>query len=254
MSGIVYFVGSGPGDPGYLTIKALKLLRSSDLVIYDSLVTREIIRKIPNSVHRVAVRMSPHSKGMKMKELTELMVRHALGGKIIVRLKSGDPLLFGRTWEEIEPLEEAGIKYEIVPGVSSAFASAALSKTPLTDRRFSSSVAIVTGHEANNKLSTSVNWGLLAHSVDTLIILMGASTIADYSEKLIEAGVDGSATVTLIFNASREDQKMIRTTLARVSGGLAMNFGDLCTVIINLRSESTNDHEKVLDLMPQQAA
>ncbi len=251
MSGKVYFVGSGPGDPDYLTLKALKLLRSSDLVIYDGLVTKSVIRKIPNSVHRLAIRKDPHAKGIAMEEFTKLMVKNAMAGKTVVRLKSGDPLIFGRTWEEIDALENAGISYEIVPGVSSAFASAAISRTPLTDRRFSSSIAIVTGHEADAKSASSVDWTQLARSVDTLIVLMGASTISSYSEKLMEAGADGNAPVTVVYNASRENQKVIRTTLSGASGGIPLYLGDLCTVIINLRNLSEERYDGMIRLIPE---
>lgn len=235
MKGKVYFVGAGPGDPGLLTLKSVELMKKADVVIYDSLVTDEILRLIPSTVRKIPVRKSPRAKGLSLKEMGSLMIAFASSGEVVVRLKSGDPLIFGRTWEEIEFLESEGIEYEIVPGITSALSSAAFAGTPLTDRRFSSSFAVVTGHEANNKTSESVNWRNLSKGVDTLVVLMGASTLKDYCQKLQEAGVDDSASVTIVANASRSNQKILRTSLGEVLRGLSEDYGDLCTVIINLR-------------------
>lgn len=236
MKGKVYFVGAGPGDPGLLTVKSLELLNNADVVIYDSLVTREITNLIPPRASRIAVRKSPRAKGLTLQEMGNLMVAYAKSGETVIRLKSGDPLIFGRTWEEIEYLEREKIDYEIVPGITSALSSAAFAGIPLTDRRFSSSFAVVTGHEASGKTTESVDWGNLAKSVDTLVVLMGASTIRDYCSKLLEAGALASASVTVVSNASRPDQEILRTTLGEVAGGSAEECGDLCTVIISMKS------------------
>lgn len=235
MKGKVYFVGAGPGDPGLLTLKSVELMKRADVVMYDSLVTNEILRMIPPNVRKVAVRRSPRAKGLNVKEMGSLMIAFAASGEVVVRLKSGDPLIFGRTWEEIEFLEREGIEYEIVPGITSALSSAAFAGIPLTDRRFSSSFAVVTGHEASDKANSSVNWGNLAKGVDTLVVLMGASTLGDYCRKLHDAGIDDSASVTIVANASRSDQKITRTSIGQVLQGLSEDYGDLCTVIINLR-------------------
>lgn len=235
MSGKVYFVGAGPGDPGLLTVRSVELLKSADVVIHDSLVTREIIQKIPAEVRRIAVRRSPRARGLTLEEMSSLMIAYAKSGETVVRLKSGDPLIFGRTWEEIEPLEREGIEYEIVPGITSALASAAFARIPLTDRRFSSSFAIVTGHEAKTKITRSVDWGALAKSVDTLVVLMGVSTMSTYCGKLLDAGAEPSAAVTVVSNASRSDQKIFRTTLGEMADGVPEEYGDLCTVIISLK-------------------
>lgn len=235
MQGKVYFVGAGPGDPGLLTVKSLELMRNADTVIYDSLVTPEILRLIPSSVRRIAVRKSPRARGFDLKEMCSLMIAFAASGEIVVRLKSGDPMIFGRTWEEIDFLKSAGIGYEIVPGITSALSSAAFAEVPLTDRRFSSSFAIVTGHEATSKRYCSVDWDSLSRGVDTLVVLMGVSTIANYCGRLHDAGVEGDAAVTVVANASRADQKILRTTIGEIVKGLPDEYGDLCTVIISMR-------------------
>lgn len=238
MTGIVYFVGAGPGDPGLLTVRALNLISTADTVIYDALVTREITDMIPEGVKRIPVRKSPRSRGLGIDGIGKLIVSLAGEGKSVVRLKSGDPLIFGRLWEETEFLDSAGIPYEIVPGISSALSAAALAGIPLTDRRFSSSVAIVTGHEARDKESQAVDWAGLAESVDTVVVLMGATNIMDYCRKLIEAGADSDVRLTAVCNVSRPDQKVIRATLGDGARGELVSVGSLCTVIISLRERA----------------
>lgn len=239
MKGRVYFVGAGPGDPELLTVKALELMKRADVVIYDSLVTKEIVQFIPESVRKIGIRKSPRAKGLSLQEMCSLMIAYTNSGETVVRLKSGDPLIFGRTWEEIEYLKNAGIEYEIVPGITSALSSAALAGVPLTDRRFSSSFAVVTGHEAKGKSTGSIDWNTLAKSVDTLVVLMGVSTVKEYSRKLLDAGVEPSAVVTVVSNASRIDQKIFRTTLEEVKEGIPEEYGDLCTVIISMKNLAT---------------
>lgn len=233
MAGKVYFVGAGPGDPGLLTIKSLELMRSADVIIYDSLVTTDILREIPDNVRKIAVRKTPRAHGLGLQEMCSLMIAFAKSGEKVIRLKSGDPLIFGRTWEEIEFLRSEGVTYEIVPGITSALSSAAFAEIPLTDRRFSSSFAIVTGHEANAKKSHSVNWEGLAKSVDTIVVLMGVSTISDYCSRLHDSGVEDEAAVTVIANASRQGQKILRSTIGEIRKGIPDGYGDLCTVIIS---------------------
>lgn len=239
MKGKVYFVGSGPGDPDLLTVRAQDLLTTSEVVVYDALVTDEIVKRIgPNAV-RIPVRKSPRGRGMSIDEIGNTLVDWAHKRKSVVRLKSGDPLIFGRLWEETEYLDSAGIPYEIVPGITSALSSAAFARIPLTDRRYSSSVAIVTGHEARDKKSPSVNWADLARTVDTIIVMMGATNIAEYSKKLLDSGVDGSVLLTIVCNASRNDQKILETTLVDAAYGDFTLHEDLCTVIISLGSSPT---------------
>jgi uroporphyrin-III C-methyltransferase len=245
--GKVFLVGSGPGDPDLLTVKALKLLNSADVVIYDSLVTQAILNLIPERAIRIPIRGTPRAHGLKMQEVADLMIKHAQRGDLVVRLKSGDPLIFGRLWEETAFLDEKNVPYDIVPGISSALYSATVSRTPLTDRRFSSSFAVVTGHEATENSTHRVNWEKLAGAVDTLVVLMGATTIKSYAGKLIEAGANPEATTRIVFNASRDNQKVIETTLEEASNGISTKYGDLCVVIISLTSGLENMETKSIE-------
>lgn len=231
--GMVYFVGAGPGDPDLLTLKALELIRECDVVIYDNLVSEDIIDLIPDSAEKIAVRSKPREKGLGVTEIGRIAARRAQGGKMVVRLKSGDPMVFSRIGEEIDVLEESGIDYDIIPGISSAFFSAAASRTMLTDRRYSSSFAVVTGHEAKGKAHSSVDWTQLAHGVDVLVVLMGASNFTNYCRQLKRAGLDGGCSVKLVGNASRCNQAVTSISLDEACSGNVESPSDLCTVIIS---------------------
>src|SRR5581483_2819887 len=167
MKGKVYLVGAGPGDPELLTMKAVRLLRSAEAVLYDDLVAPEILNLIPASaqVHNVGKRCG--TKKIKQEEINFLMIALADSGLNVVRLKSGDPLVFGRAGEEMESLRRAGISYEIVPGVTSAFGAAASTNIPLTHRHVSSAVVLLTAHQAAG--SEAANWSKLAGSGSTLV-------------------------------------------------------------------------------------
>lgn len=231
--GKVYFVGAGPGAPDLLTVRALNLLRGADTVVYDSLVTDEVMALVPDQVEKIAVRSKPRDKGLEAAEIGNIAARKALDGNTVVRLKSGDPLVFSRIGEEIDCLTGMEVEFEIVPGISSAFFSAAVSRTMLTDRRYASSLAIVTGHEARGKTRPRVDWEMLARAVDVLIVLMGASNLTDYCRQLRNAGMDGRCAVTLVGNASRGDQAITSITLDEACGGGAKIPSDLSTVLIS---------------------
>ncbi len=239
VTGKVYFVGAGPGDRELLTLRALRLLVSCDTVIYDSLITDDIMAIVPERVEKIAIRPSPREKGMSVDEIGSVAGQKALQGRTVVRLKSGDPLVFSRIGEEMDCLNELGVEYEIVPGISSVFYSAAASGTMLTDRRFSSSFAVVTAHEAKKKQHSSVDWEMLARSVDVIVVLMGASNMPDYCRKLRDAGVDGRCAVSLVGNASRKDQVVSTITLDEACDGQAQVPSDLCTVIISRNKIAT---------------
>ena len=151
MTGKVYLVGAGPGDPELLTLKALKLLKSADVVLHDDLISAEILAFIPSSTEVQNVGKRFGQKRISQAEIHALMVQNALLGLQVVRLKSGDPLIFGRAGEEMEALRKAGIEFEIVPGVTSAFGAAANAQIPLTHRQVSSAVVLVTGHHAGSR-------------------------------------------------------------------------------------------------------
>ncbi len=235
--GKVIFIGTGPGDPCLLTIKALHLIEDARIAVYDSLVSDEILSVLPVTAERIPVRTDVHERGMTPAEIGNVMVSRASSGQDVLRLKSGDPMIFARTGEEMEVLEKNGIDYEIVPGITSAIAAADLSKTVITDRRFSSSVAIVTGHETERKSEKRVDWVKIADSMDTVIVLMGISTLPSYLSDLIRGGMKPEARVTLVFDVSRKTQRIIRGTAEKVINEMPASCGDLCTVIINKNLE-----------------
>jgi len=187
MKGKVYLVGAGPGDPELLTLKALRLLRTAEAVLHDDLVAPEILNLIPPTaqVHNVGKRCG--KKKILQGEINYLMVALAESGVNVVRLKSGDPLIFGRAGEEIDTLRQANVAYEIVPGVTSALGAAAVAQIPLTHRRSSSAVMFITAHQAAR--SDAANWSKLAGSGATLVIYMPGQNYSEIAAKLTAAGL-----------------------------------------------------------------
>src|SRR5947209_16918395 len=187
MKGKVYLVGAGPGDPELLTVKAVRLLQSAEAVLYDDLVAPEILNLIPRTaqLHNVGKRCG--TKKIKQEEINFLMIALADSGLNVIRLKSGDPLIFGRAGEEIESLRKAGIEYEIVPGVTAALGAAATVQIPLTHRRESSALVLLTGHRAGN--SQEDDWSKLVSSSATVVIYMPGHRHGDIASRLRRAGV-----------------------------------------------------------------
>jgi uroporphyrin-III C-methyltransferase len=211
MKGKVYLVGAGPGDPDLLTLKALRLLKTADAVLYDDLVAPEILNLIPSSAQRHVVGKRAGAKRIQQEEINFLMIALADTGLQVVRLKSGDPLIFGRAGEEIEALRTAGIPYEIVPGVTSALGAAAATQIPLTHRHFSSAVIFLTGHHAAE--SNGVEWSKLVASGSTLVIYMPGQNYPELSAKLKAAGLAGETPCAIISRASTLHQQGHRTTI-----------------------------------------
>jgi uroporphyrin-III C-methyltransferase len=195
--GKVFLVGAGPGDQKLLTIKAFELLKEADVVIYDRLVSESILKLVPKSAEKIYVGKSSKKHALTQEKITELLIKKALEGKKVVRLKGGDPFLFGRGGEEAEALAEQRIDFEVVPGVTSAIAAPAYAGIPLTHRDYASSVAIVTGHRAEN-VERSVNWTDIAGSVDTIVILMGVGELESIANQLVEGGLNPDTSVALI--------------------------------------------------------
>lgn len=215
MKGKVYLVGAGPGDPELLTLKALRVLRTADAVLHDDLVSPEILRLIPAKaqVHNVGKRCG--KKNIVQEEINFLMVALADSGLNVVRLKSGDPLIFGRAGEEIEALRRADIPYEIVPGVTSALGAAAAAGIPLTHRRTSSALVFLTAHQAGG--GEAVNWSKLAGSGATLVIYMPGRKYFEVAAKLRAAGLVGSTPCAIISRATTTQQRTHHTTIAELS-------------------------------------
>src|SRR6266404_2767085 len=186
MNGKVYLVGAGPGDPELLTVKALRLLRKADVVLHDELVTPEILKLISLAAEVQNVGKRCGSKTIRQEEINFLMVTRAAAGLQVVRLKSGDPLIFGRAGEEIEALRRSNIEYEIVPGVTSAFGAAAAAGIPLTHRQASSTLVLTAGHRAST--NDDADWSLFAATRSTLVVYMPGSNYGEISSRLKAAG------------------------------------------------------------------
>jgi uroporphyrin-III C-methyltransferase len=215
MKGKVYLVGAGPGDPELLTMKALRLLQTADAVLHDDLVAPEILRLIPSTaqVHNVGKRCG--KKKILQGEINYLMIALASSGHRVVRLKSGDPLIFGRAGEELESLRGAGIQCEIVPGVTSAFGAAAAAQIPLTHRRASSALVLITAHQAAD--SEGSNWSKLAGSGATLVIYMPGQNYSEVAAKLKSAGLSSETPCAIVSRATTSQQRTYRTTVAELA-------------------------------------
>ena len=223
MTGKVYLVGAGPGDPDLITLKAIELIKKADVVLYDRLVSKKILAMIPKRCKSIYVGRAVGDDTTHQDSTNELMVKYAKLKKTVVRLKGGDPIIFGRGGEEAEFLKSFKIKYEIIPGITSGIGSATYAGIPLTHRQFSSSVVFVTGHEDPEKKTEVVKWKKLAKSVDTIVIMMGLSRIEEISKKLIDGGMDKTTPVAVIQNGTTPKQKMIKGTISNISNKIKRN-------------------------------
>lgn len=206
--GKVYLVGAGPGDPKLLTVRAMELLSEADIVIYDRLVGESILKFAPRTARKIYVGKRSGKHEVPQDKINELLVTAAHEGKVIVRLKGGDPFLFGRGGEEAEALLEKKVSFEVVPGVTSAIAAPMYAGIPLTHRDFASSVAIVTGHRAGDS-GKPIKWDKLASAVDTIVILMGIESLEAIVAKFVEGGIDPNKPVAIIQQGTTRTQKTI---------------------------------------------
>lgn len=205
--GKVYLVGAGPGDPGLMTIKGKDLLACADVVIYDALVSPEVLNMINPAAEQINAgkRMGRHS--LLQEATTELLIEKAANHDTVVRLKGGDPFIFGRGGEEMAELVAAGISVEVVPGITSGIAAAAYAGIPLTHRLYSSSVTFVTGHESAGKYKPQVNWRAIAHGSETIVIYMGIHNLPYIVEQLTVAGLSLDTPMALIRWGTRPEQE-----------------------------------------------
>ena len=216
MKGKVYLVGAGPGDPELLTLKALRVLKTADAVLYDDLVAPEILKLIPSTAQTHNVGKRCGKKKILQEEINFLMIALADAGLRVVRLKSGDPLIFGRAGEEIESLRRANVAFEIVPGVTSATGAAAMAQIPLTHRRASSALVFLTAHQAPG--SEAANWSKLAGSGATLVIYMPGQNYSDVAAKLRASGLAGDTPCAVISRATTPQQRTHRSTISELHG------------------------------------
>ncbi|MGQ0605343.1 MAG: uroporphyrinogen-III C-methyltransferase [Candidatus Nitrosotenuis sp.] len=217
MTGIVYLVGAGPGDPKLITLRAVELIKKADVVLYDRLVSKKIISMIPKRTKKIYVGREVGDDYKHQDDTNLQMVKFAKANKNIVRLKGGDPFIFGRGGEEAEYLKKFKVRFEIIPGITSGIGSAVYSGIPLTHRKYSSSVVFVTGHEDPGKTKNPVQWKRLAKSVETIVIMMGLSRIGIISKQLISGGLSKTTPVAVIQKGTNDDQKILIGNLSDIA-------------------------------------
>ena len=210
--GVVHLVGAGPGDPDLLTLKALKALNAADIIVHDGLVSAEILDLAPASAQRINVAKRKSRHTLPQDDINQLLVALALDGLTVVRLKGGDPFLFGRGGEELAACRAAGVDCRVVPGITAALAASAAAGAPLTHRGSAQAVTFVTGHAAHG--DPDLDWAALARPNQTVVIYMGVSTAGRIAERLMAAGRAGATPALIVENASRADERRILTTVS----------------------------------------
>ena len=214
--GVVYLVGAGPGDPELLTLRAVRLLQTADVILPDDLVSDEVLSLVSPSALVVHVGKRCGQPRITQAGIHELMREHAGAGRSVVRLKSGDPLVFGRAGEEIDALTEAQISFEIIPGITAAFAVAAELRTPLTDRTSASKLIFATAHHAKDKLDLTPKWQGTFPPDATLIVYMPGRRFRQLADELIESGVQPETPCVAVSKASTPEEHIHRTTLKQI--------------------------------------
>ncbi len=222
MSGRVILVGAGPGAPDLITLRGERALRSAEAVVYDALVPEALVALAPPEALRFDIGARGHSEPPRSQEdVNALLVRLAREGKRVVRLKGGDPYVFGRGGEEASACREAGVEIEVIPGVSSAVGALAYAGIPVTDRRYAASFAVVTGHADPSRVREEIRWAELARGADTLVILMGMRNLAELVKKLVEGGRAGTTPAAAVMNATLPTQRVVVSTLAELPSQVA---------------------------------
>jgi uroporphyrin-III C-methyltransferase/precorrin-2 dehydrogenase/sirohydrochlorin ferrochelatase/uroporphyrin-III C-methyltransferase len=219
--GKVYLVGAGPGDPELLTVKALRLLQTADVVVYDRLISKSILDLIPAGVSRIDVGKAAGHHGMPQQEINELLANLAVRGRSVVRLKGGDPFIFGRGSEEALHLRRQGVDFEVVPGITAAAACSAYAGVPLTHRGISRGVRLVTGHFRNDE-PIDLDWRSLVDPEATLVIYMGLSNLKRICKRLVATGLDPATPALAVQDGTTPAQRRV--------------FGDLLTLPGRVRS------------------
>lgn len=230
--GIVYLVGAGPGDPELITVKAVCRIREADVILYDRLVHPELLAYAKNGAELIYCGKLPGRHAMTQERINQTLVTCALAGKSVVRLKGGDPFVFGRGGEEAAELASRGIRYEVVPGITSAIGASAAAGIPLTHREYGASFACVTGTRCDGE-RPPIRWDLLAHSVDTLVIYMGVSRLAEIQQELLMHGKAAATPIALIEQGTTERQRTFTGTLTGMRQlAEAINLGNPALIVI----------------------
>ncbi len=213
----VYLVGAGPGDPELITVRGAAALARADVVVYDRLASPSLLDLAPRGAELISAAKAPGAVALTQDEINAVLVERGATGATVVRLKGGDPFVFGRGGEEAEALAAAGIPFEVVPGITSAIGAAAYAGIPVTHRGVSTHFTVVTGHEDPAKGRTDVDWEALARAGGTLVILMGAGNIDEIAQRLVAGGRSASTPVAAVRNGTRPDQRTVRATLATIA-------------------------------------
>lgn len=230
-SGEVFLVGAGPGDPELLTLRALHLIQKADICIYDNLVSKEILELVRRDAHMIYAGKLRNNHTIEQKEINQLLVNYAKKGLRVLRLKGGDPFMFGRGGEEISELMTQKIKFQVVPGITAASGVSAYAGIPLTHRDYSQSCIFITGHEKNGKLN--INWSNLIHENQTIVIYMGLNSLPIIVQNLIDSGMRKNMPIALVQEGTTEKQKVMVSTISRViSKTLKSNIQSPVIIII----------------------
>lgn len=233
MAGKVYLVGAGPGDARLITLKGLDCLEKGDVIVYDRLANPSLLRRTKPGAEKIYVGKRTERHTMKQEDINQLLVDLALTGKTVVRLKGGDPTIFGRVGEEAELLRRYGIPYEIVPGITAAIAVPAYAGIPVTHRDIASSVSIITGHEHPDKLDLAIDWEKVTHATGTLVFMMGVANIGYITKQLIHYGRPSGTPVALIRWGTRAEQETLTGTLEDIEEKvLAADFKPPAVIVV----------------------
>ncbi len=238
----VYLVGAGPGDPALITLKGAGLLREADVVVYDRLIPEELLGLARERAELVPVGKAPGRPGFSQEEINALLYREASSGRMVVRLKGGDPLLFGRGGEEAEYLAQRGVRVEIVPGITSAIAAPAYAGIPVTHRGVSRSVAIATGHTLDDE--DAVDWGGVARACDTVIVLMGRGNLGCIVERMMESGMEAATPAAAVYCGTTWAQRTVVSSLGTLERAVAE--AGLEAPLVVVVGEVTAMREKIL--------
>jgi uroporphyrin-III C-methyltransferase len=231
-TGSVAIVGAGPGDPELITVKAMRCIQEADVILYDRLVNEELLNYGRAGVVLIYCGKSPGQHSMSQEKINELLIQFATEDCKVVRLKGGDPFVFGRGGEEALAVVEAGIPYEVIPGITSAIGVAASAGIPLTHRGIAASFAVVTGSRCPEHVAP-IQWDRLAHSVDTLVIYMGVSQLSEIREQLLVHGKDSQTPIALIENGTFACQRTVTGTLENIDRlAVAMKIRNPALIIV----------------------